>query len=68
MPTMDGFTASNFIKQNDKLKDIPIIILSASVGKEDKEKALELGIEDFIHKPFQQADLHFVLNKYLSNK
>jgi CheY-like chemotaxis protein len=68
MPTMDGFTASHFIKQNDKLKDIPIIILSASVGKEDKEKALELGIEDFIHKPFQQADLHYVLNKYLSSK
>jgi signal transduction histidine kinase len=68
MPTMDGFTASHLIKNNNKLKDIPIIILSASVGKEDKEKAFELGIEDFIHKPFQQADLHYVLNKYLTSK
>jgi signal transduction histidine kinase/CheY-like chemotaxis protein len=67
MPIMDGFTASRLIKENSKLKNIPIIILSASVGKEDKEKAAELGIEDFINKPFQQADLHFVLNKYLTN-
>lgn len=66
MPTMDGFTASSIIKKNDKLKNIPIIILSASVGKEDKERAEELGIEDFIHKPFQQADLKYVLNKYLT--
>ncbi|WP_170252768.1 CHASE domain-containing protein [Colwellia echini] len=65
MPVMDGFTASKLIKSDSLLKDIPIIILSASVGKEDKEKALELGIKDFINKPFQQADLHYVLNKYL---
>jgi signal transduction histidine kinase/ActR/RegA family two-component response regulator len=67
MPNMDGFTASRLIKQNSKLKDIPIIILSASVGKEDKEKARELGIEDFIHKPFQKADLQYVLHKYCKN-
>ena len=68
MPNMDGFTASSLIKENSKLKDIPIVILSASVGKEDKEKAANLGIEDFINKPFQQADLKYVLNKYLSNR
>ncbi|PKI16248.1 CHASE domain-containing protein [Colwellia sp. 12G3] len=65
MPIMDGFTASRLIKADSRLKDIPIIILSASVGKEDKKKAADLGIEDFINKPFQQADLHYVLNKYV---
>lgn len=68
MPNMDGFTASTLIKKNETLKHIPIVILSASVGKEDKEKAKTLGIEDFINKPFQQADILFVLNKYLSHK
>jgi signal transduction histidine kinase/CheY-like chemotaxis protein len=66
MPNMDGFTAASLIKNNNKLKNIPIVILSASVGKEDKEKAAELGIEDFINKPFQQSDIQFVLNKYLN--
>lgn len=68
MPIMDGFTASGLTKQNKKSQDIPIIILSASVGKEEKEKASELGIEDFINKPFQHTDLQYVLNKYLSKK
>ncbi|PKG80781.1 hypothetical protein CXF85_21985 [Colwellia sp. 75C3] len=65
MPIMDGFTASRLIKENSNLTDIPIIILSASVGKEDKKRAADLGIEDFINKPFKQADLHYVLNKYV---
>jgi CheY-like chemotaxis protein len=65
MPNMDGFTASSIIKQNNKFNKIPIVILSASVGKEDKEKASKLGIHDFINKPFQQSDLMVILDKYL---
>jgi CheY-like chemotaxis protein len=68
MPIMDGFTASSIIKQTPHLQQIPIVILSASVGKEDKDKALELGIEDFINKPFQQADLIRILEKYIKKQ
>ena len=68
MPVMDGFSASEAIKNNSKTKDIPIVILSASVVKEDKKRAALLGIEDFIHKPFKQAELLAVLNKYLTSE
>jgi signal transduction histidine kinase/ActR/RegA family two-component response regulator len=64
MPVMDGFTAAAKIKQDVKLKNIPIVILSASVGKVDRDKAAELYIFDFIYKPFKQADLVKVLNKF----
>lgn len=64
MPVMDGFTASAHIKNDEALKHISIVILSASVGKEEKQQAARLGIEDFIHKPYQQSDLVRVLNKY----
>jgi signal transduction histidine kinase/CheY-like chemotaxis protein len=64
MPVMDGFTASSIIKKTPQWKQIPIVILSASVGKQDKEKALKLGIEYFINKPFQQEDLIRILDKY----
>ena len=66
MPVMDGFSASEQIKHNDKTQAIPIVILSASVVKEDRERAASLGIEDFINKPFKQADLLRILHKYLS--
>jgi signal transduction histidine kinase/CheY-like chemotaxis protein len=64
MPVMDGFTASTKIKQDLRLQHIPIVILSASVGKEDRDKASSLGIVDFIYKPFKQADLFKALSKY----
>ena len=65
MPNMDGFTASSLIKKNSELKHIPIVILSASVSKEDKDKAALLNIHDFINKPFKLSDLTPILNKYL---
>lgn len=65
MPNMDGFTASHIIKHDPRLEHIPIIILSASVGKEDRDKASALGIFDFINKPFKQADLLRILTKYM---
>jgi signal transduction histidine kinase len=64
MPNMDGFTASHKIKHDARLEHIPIVILSASVGKEDRDKASALGIFDFINKPFKQADLLRVLIKH----
>ncbi len=65
MPVMDGFTASGLIKQNKALQHIPIVILSASVGKDEKEKADALGIHDYIEKPFKQEQLIKAFNKYL---
>jgi len=64
MPVMDGFTAASKIKQDETLQNIPIVILSASVGKADRDKAAELYIFDFIYKPFKQVDLLRVLNKF----
>ena len=65
MPNMDGFTAASLIKENRKLQNIPIVILSASVSNEDKEQASILGIDDFISKPCYQEDLVAILDKYL---
>jgi signal transduction histidine kinase/ActR/RegA family two-component response regulator len=64
MPVMDGFTATEHIKNDENLKHISIVILSASVGKEEKQQAMLLGVEDFIHKPYKQSDLERVLIKY----
>lgn len=66
MPVMDGFTASSRIKQDSALRHIPIVILSASVGEDEKQKAHALGIFDYIEKPFKQEELIKVFNKYLN--
>lgn len=49
MPRLDGFSV---IKEIRRIKNIPIIITSAKVSEEDKEKMFNLGADDYITKPF----------------
>lgn len=52
MPEMDGFQFMELIKQNGKLKDIPIICLTADDDADSEVRCFELGAVDFIAKPF----------------
>ena len=56
MPVMDGFEVLEAMKQDEALKDIPVIVLTSE--KEAELKALRLGASDFITKPF---DVHEVI-------
>jgi signal transduction histidine kinase/DNA-binding response OmpR family regulator len=57
MPIMDGIEAIQTIKSTGQGRVTPIIGVSASVFKEDKNKVLESGADDFIAKPIQEAEL-----------
>ena len=52
MPELDGFEVCRRIKSDEKLKDIPIIFISALIEPFDKVKAFSLGGVDYITKPF----------------
>ena len=54
MPVMDGYSASKEIK---KIKNIPIIMLSARNQEYDKLNGFEIGIDDYITKPFSPKEL-----------
>jgi len=64
MPVMDGFTAINIIKSDNDLKDIPIIALTASGMKQQKDKFEQLA-DDFLIKPIYKNDLLEKLIKFL---
>jgi len=51
MPVMDGFEAIKLIKQDDKINNIPIIAVSAITLKEDIDKCISLGANDYVSKP-----------------
>jgi diguanylate cyclase (GGDEF)-like protein len=55
MPDMDGYKVLYEIKNNDTLKDIPVIFISALKNDADEEKGLTLGAVDYITKPFNPA-------------
>lgn len=63
MPKLDGFSA---VKEIQKIKDIPVIMLSARGEEYDKLFGFELGIDDYVVKPFSPKELMARVNAVLS--
>lgn len=57
LPKMDGFEVCRAIKQNIKLKNIPVIMLTAKGEEVDRIVGLELGADDYVVKPFSPREL-----------
>ena len=55
LPGIDGFTLTERVRRRDK--DIPVIIISRRSHKDDKQKAFDLGVDDFLVKPFEPDEL-----------
>jgi signal transduction histidine kinase len=69
MPEMDGFEASRIIRNrlSPPLSDVPIIAMTASVTREDVEDCFEAGMDEFVAKPFNQAELINKMSRLLIN-
>ena len=68
MPGMDGLEASLKIRQNQQNKNYktPIIALTAAALLEEKKRAMQVGMNDFLTKPFAPEQIRLVMLKYLS--
>lgn len=52
MPEMDGFAVIDVMKENGWLEQIPVLVISGENAAEIENRCLEIGVSDFIHKPF----------------
>lgn len=57
MPVMDGLKLVSLVRQNEQLKNIPIIIITTEGAEEDRERGLALGANAYISKPIQSSHL-----------
>ncbi len=57
LPDMDGTEICRYMRSEDRLSDIPIIMLTARSGEEDRITGLEIGADDYIVKPFSPREL-----------
>jgi len=53
MPVMDGLKLISLIRSDDNLKEIPICVITTEGAKEDRERALSLGANEYLTKPIQ---------------
>jgi signal transduction histidine kinase/DNA-binding response OmpR family regulator len=66
MPEMDGYTATKLIRQLPfPICKLPVIALTADATRDDKEKCLLAGMDNFISKPFRIEEISLMLKKYL---
>ncbi len=69
MPEMDGYEATRKIREsdNEKIKTIPIIALTAAAIKDEKEKCINTGMNFYISKPFEPESLFNVIGRALKS-
>ena len=65
MPKLDGFSA---VKEIKKLKDIPVIMLTARGEEYDKLHGFDIGVDDYVVKPFSAKELMARINVILSRR
>ena len=68
MPVMDGYEAMRIIRNTPEIKSVPIICLTAKAMKEDYEKALKNGANDYLSKPLNEEKLFAMLKIWLYKK
>ena len=57
MPRMDGYEVAAHVRNDPRLKDVPIIMVTSRVGEKHRARAIELGVDDYLGKPYQEAQL-----------
>ncbi len=65
MPRMDGFEVASLVRNDERLKNIPIIMITSRTGSKHKEKAMDIGVNQYLGKPFQEDELMKNINKIL---
>jgi len=65
MPNIDGYKLIRNIRNSDKYKDLPIIILSSLSGDEDVQQGLAAGANSYLIKPFNTKRIQYEVAKYL---
>jgi chemosensory pili system protein ChpA (sensor histidine kinase/response regulator) len=57
MPRMDGYQLATHVRNDAKLKHLPIIMITSRSGEKHRARAIEIGVNDYLSKPYQESQL-----------
>ena len=68
MPRMDGFEVATLVRHDERLKDLPIIMITSRTGEKHRERAMAIGVNEYLGKPYQESDLLDNIQKLVKDR
>ncbi|MBT8087073.1 MAG: response regulator, partial [Gammaproteobacteria bacterium] len=68
MPRMDGYELASHVRNDERMADVPIIMITSRVGDKHRARAIELGVNDYLGKPYQDSQLLDAIRQQLQEK
>ena len=57
MPRMDGLELATHIRNETRLRELPIIMITSRTGDKHRRRAMEIGVDRYLGKPYQESEL-----------
>ena len=68
MPRMDGYEFASHVRNDERYADVPIIMITSRVGDKHRARAIEIGVNDYLGKPYQDAQLLEAIQRQLEDR
>jgi chemosensory pili system protein ChpA (sensor histidine kinase/response regulator) len=62
---MDGYQFASHVRNDARFKDLPIIMITSRSGEKHRAKAIEVGVNDYLSKPYQESQLVAAMEQLL---
>ncbi|HEX22860.1 MAG TPA: response regulator, partial [Chromatiales bacterium] len=57
MPRMDGYELATTMRNDERLRQVPIIMITSRTGEKHRQRAMNIGVNEYMGKPYQEAEL-----------
>ena len=57
MPRMDGYELATTMRNDERLREVPIIMITSRTGEKHRQRAMDIGVNEYMGKPYQEQDL-----------
>ena len=68
MPNMDGYEFATHVRNDARVQDVPIIMITSRVGDKHRARAIEIGVNDYLGKPYQDSQLLDAIQRLLDER